>query len=205
MKRKLEKIENIIVLSVFLPLAAVFIAGIFVKDAGVAGIVIKIALALVGVMLVVGTQILPAFRLWDKLRMSNKLILTTAAVLVVYIGTYAYFYYSYAIRQDGGNLPLIIFLIVLLYQRFNPTDKLVEKFVSANLDMFPEEREKREQQKREQAEEARREAERIAEIERQEAQERENVPDFDEFFGLNEDDAKNQDNDGENKPEQENK
>ena len=196
MKRKLEKIENIIVLSVFLPLAAVFIAGIFVKDAGVAGIVIKIALALVGVMLVVGTQILPAFRLWDKLRMSNKLILTTAAVLVVYIGTYAYFYYSYAIRQDGGNLPLIIFLIVLLYQRFNPTDKLVEKFVSANLDMFPEEREKREQQKREQ---------RIAEIERQEAQERENVPDFDEFFGLNEDDAKNQDNDGENKPEQENK
>lgn len=186
MKQKLERIENIIVIAVFIPLVAVFVAGIFVKNTDTASLIIQIALALVGIMLVAGTQILPALRLWDKIRMSNKLILTTVGVLVLYIGTYSYFYYSYAIQRESSNMPLIVFLVVLLYQRFNPTDKMVEKFVSANLDMFPEEREKREQIKKEKAEEARKEAERIAEIERQEAQERENVPDFDEFFGLNE-------------------
>lgn len=184
MEQKLWKIEKWINIGAMIPLAVVIIMGLFFNTWKHASTLLAVSLFILGILLVIGTQILPALRLWKYINRAKSLIINTVMFMIIYIGAYAFFYYQYVIVKSESSFPIFILIGALAYQRFQSTDKTVNKYISQHMELYPEEAKRLEEEKQRELEEARKEAERIAQLEKEEEEKRAGIPDFDDFFNI---------------------
>lgn len=184
MENKIWTAEKWLNLGAILPLVVVVVISIFFSNSAVAPYLLTISLVVLGICLVVGTQILPALRLWKFIAPAPALILNTVAFMIIYILSYVYFFYQFVIVKTESSIPMLILMAAIVYQRMQSTDKTVQKYITEHLDHYPEEAKKREEQRQKELEEAKRQAEELARIEAEEAKNKESIPSFDEFFEI---------------------